>query len=61
MTFGDLPLTIALPIILCVAVVFVVICFGVWVALQPREKLFEETPLPAPVPLQIFPIDRKDR
>ena len=60
MTFGDFPLRIVLPIIISVAVMFVVMCFGVWVALQlqPREEPFEETQLPAPVPLQIHPKDR---
>ena len=60
MSFDDLPLRIALPIIISVAVVFVVICFGVWVVLQPRGKPSEETLLPAPVPIQIAPIDPKD-
>jgi hypothetical protein len=60
MTFGDLPLRIALPTIILVALVFVVICFGVWVVLQPRGRPSEETLLPAPVPIQIAPIDPED-
>jgi hypothetical protein len=53
MTFGDLPVRILLPTIISVAVVLALVCFGVYVALHPREKPFEATPFPASVPLQI--------
>jgi hypothetical protein len=55
MTFGDLPLGILLPTVISVAVVLSLVCIGVWVALHPREKPFEETPLRAH-----SPIDPKD-
>jgi len=60
MTFGNLPLRILLPSVISVAVVLVLVCGGVWVALHPREKPFEAAPLPAPVPLQICHIEPKD-
>ena len=49
MTFADIPGTLLLPIAIPAAVVFVVASFGVWVALHPREKPFEEATLPADV------------
>ncbi len=49
MTFADIPGTLLLPITVPAAFVFVLACFGVWVALHPREKPFEEATLPADV------------
>jgi hypothetical protein len=61
MAFGDLPLRILLPTVISVAVVLGLVGFAVWKVLNPREKTFEgsETPLPAPIPLEIF-IDSKE-
>ncbi len=60
MAFGDLPQRILLPTVISVAVILGLVCIAVWVALNPREKTYEdeETPLPAPIPLEIS-IDSK--
>jgi len=61
MAFGDLPQRILLPTIITVAVILGLVCIAVWVVLNPRMKVYEdsETPLPAAVPLEIS-IDSKD-
>jgi hypothetical protein len=61
MAFGDLPREILFPTVISVAVVLGLVCIAVWVALNPRVKTYggSETPLPAPVPLEIC-IDSKD-
>jgi hypothetical protein len=59
MTFGELPLRVLLPTTLPVAFVLVVVCYGVWVALHPKEKPYEETPLPALESVQISSLDSK--
>jgi len=52
MTFSDIPGTILLRIIIPVAVVLIVASWGIWVALHPREKSFEEDmPTPPQTPL----------
>jgi len=58
MTFGGLPLRIFVPTIISVGVVLALACFGVWMALHPREKVYEGTPLPASDALS--PIDSKE-
>jgi uncharacterized membrane protein len=58
-TFAGLPLRIFMPTIISVGVVLALACFGVWVALHPREKVvFGGTPLPASDPLPL--IDSKE-
>jgi uncharacterized membrane protein len=61
MALGDLPRGILLPTMIAVAVVLGLVFIGVWIALNPREKPFgdSETPLPAPVALDIS-IDSKE-
>jgi NhaP-type Na+/H+ or K+/H+ antiporter len=52
MTFSDIPGTILWRIIIPVAVVLIVAFWGIWVALHPREKSFEEDmPTPPQTPL----------
>ena len=58
MTFGTLPAHIFVPTISYVGAVLVLACCGVWVALHPREKSHEETPLPRASDL--LPIDSKE-
>ena len=57
MTFGGLPAHVFVPTITYVGAVLVLACCGVWVALHPREKSHEETPLPAS---ESIPIDSKE-
>lgn len=62
MTFGNLPTVVLLPIVIPVAVVMAVACFGIWLALNPRGKPFEED-TSAAVPLetlQTFTNGQKD-
>lgn len=61
MALGDLPRGILLPTVVSVAVVLGLVCIGVWIALNPRNKPYggSETPLPAPVPLEMS-VDSKD-
>jgi len=60
MTFGDIPGTILLPIIIPVAFVLLVACFGIWVALYPRGKHFEEASESLPAPSPALPTNQKD-
>jgi len=59
-TFGDIPRTILLPIIIPVAFVLLIACFGIWVALHPRGKPFEEASEALRVPSPALPTDQKD-
>jgi hypothetical protein len=42
MTFSDLPTRIFLPVVIPLAIVLTVACLGIWMALHPREKGFED-------------------
>ena len=42
MAGGDIPGTIFLPIMIPVVVVLIVASYGIWVALHPREKSYDE-------------------
>jgi len=50
MTFSGLPTEIFLPVVIPVAVVLVVACMGIWIALHPREKPFGDATVLASVP-----------
>jgi hypothetical protein len=60
MTFGDIPGRILLPVVIPVAVVLLIACFGIWVALHPRGRPLEEASEPLPEPSPVLPVDRKD-
>ena len=60
MTFGDIPGKILVPIVIPVAVVLIIACFGIWVALHPRGKPLEEASVSLPAPSPAPPIDQKD-
>jgi len=60
MTFGDLPGRILLPTIIPVAVVLIIACFGIWVALHSRGKPQEEGPESPPASSSALPADQKE-
>ncbi|KAI0296414.1 hypothetical protein BC826DRAFT_1004932 [Russula brevipes] len=60
LVFGDLPTGILLRTLIPIAVVLVVACYGIWVALHPRERPFREFSLPESAPFLDSPTDQKD-
>jgi hypothetical protein len=60
LTFADVPPTLLIRIIIPILVVLGLACFGIWVALHPREKHFEDASLPEPASPHMFAVDQKD-
>ncbi|KAI0296417.1 hypothetical protein BC826DRAFT_233441 [Russula brevipes] len=59
LTIGDLPLTLLLHATIPIAIVLAIACYGIWVALHPRERPFRDVPLPEPAPILGSPTDQK--
>ncbi len=60
MAFIDLSLTLLLSTLPPIAAVLVTACVGIWLALHPRHKSFEDAMLPPPVPPLIPAEDQKE-
>jgi hypothetical protein len=60
LTFADIPPTLLICVVLPILIVLGSACFGIWVALHPREKPFEDATLPEPVSPHMFAVDHKD-
>ncbi|KAI0301651.1 hypothetical protein B0F90DRAFT_325266 [Multifurca ochricompacta] len=60
MAFADLPSAALLPVVIPVSVSLVVASLGIWKALHPRLKSFEDTVLSEPIPPLISPLDQKE-
>jgi hypothetical protein len=58
-TLGDLPVTLLLHATIPIATVLVMACYGIWVALHPRERSFRDVSLPEPAPFLDSPTDQK--
>lgn len=59
MTFADLSLPLILATSLPAAVMLVVACVGIWRVVHPRQKVFNDPVLPAPIPLGPLHYTRK--
>jgi len=60
MTFAGLSPTLLLSTLLPISAVLVMICIGIWKALHPRQKPFEDPMLLAPIPPPIPAQDQKE-
>jgi hypothetical protein len=58
MTFADFPIPMLFATFLPVATVLVVACGGIWKALHPRPKPFEDATHPVPTPSLIPAVDQ---
>jgi hypothetical protein len=59
LVFGDLPTGTLLRAVIPIAIVLAVACYGIWVALHPRERPFRDVSLPESAPFLDSPTDQK--
>jgi len=58
-TLCDPPVTLLLHATTPIAIVLAIACYGIWVALHPRERAFRDVSLPEPAPFLDSPTDQK--